>query len=388
MLAEGFAMLRSIVSDFKSAGHQITILLDSRISKFNPPINADFIVPVFDRHEILKFFETLLRINDAAYVIAPESGRILESLVQFVEETGKISLNCQSHSIERVADKSTLYKALKENGLTYPETAVLKFGNNLEETKKYIKSMFNYPLILKPSDGVGCSGLSFVEDESQIETAIAKIKLASENQEYIIQDFIKGEAASISLLCSGYNAFSVSLNGQSIKISLPNGNSIYEGGIVPFEHPLKQIAFKVAEKIGRSFPGLRGFIGVDLVLTENNVFVIEVNPRLTTSYVGLRETTNYNFAEGIIDSVLNKRLPTESETHGVTCFAKIETTKPTINALQETNQIIEVISPPFPLINNSNACSLVAAHGKSSSAAQNKLEKAKKNLLEVVKGRK
>jgi predicted ATP-grasp superfamily ATP-dependent carboligase len=47
VLAEGFAMLRSIVGDFKAAGHTVTVMLDDRLSKLNPPIEADLVVPVF-----------------------------------------------------------------------------------------------------------------------------------------------------------------------------------------------------------------------------------------------------------------------------------------------------------------------------------------------------
>ncbi len=47
VLAEGFGMLRCVVADFKAAGHEVTVLLDARISKLNPPIDADCIVPIF-----------------------------------------------------------------------------------------------------------------------------------------------------------------------------------------------------------------------------------------------------------------------------------------------------------------------------------------------------
>ena len=37
-----------------------------------------------------------------------------------------------------------------------------------------------------------------------------------------------------------------------------------------------------------SFSGLRGYVGVDVVLGQDKLYVVDVNPRLTTSYVGLR----------------------------------------------------------------------------------------------------
>ncbi len=47
--------------------------------------------------------------------------------------------------------------------------------------------------------------------------------------------------------------------------------------------------FSIAERVVEAFPGLKGYIGIDFVLTEHKAFIVDVNPRLTTSYVGLRE---------------------------------------------------------------------------------------------------
>ncbi len=54
ILAEGYAMLRSVTSDFKEAGHQVTVLLDMRILLLNPPLDADCTVPVLPGEETPK----------------------------------------------------------------------------------------------------------------------------------------------------------------------------------------------------------------------------------------------------------------------------------------------------------------------------------------------
>jgi predicted ATP-grasp superfamily ATP-dependent carboligase len=76
----------------------------------------------------------------------------------------------------------------------------------------------------------------------------------------------------------------------------------YLGGRVPLDHPLRPLAFRRAEEAGRAIPGLKGHVGIDLVLTEREAVVIEVNPRLTTSYVGIRKVLNQNVAALILDA--------------------------------------------------------------------------------------
>jgi tyramine---L-glutamate ligase len=383
VLAEGYAMLRCVVSDFKAAGHELTVLLDDRLAKLNLPIDADCIVPVFYRHEPKSFIKSIASINDALYIIAPETDVALQSLVEVAEATGKVSLNCQSRAIAKVADKSSLYEILEKMRLA-PKTITSNLSDNAEKTKFIIKSEIGYPAVLKPTDGVSCSGLSIVKDERQVERAIAKIKAESQSQHFIAQEFIKGESASVSLICNGKKAMALSLNKQNIKLATPDATSRYEGGAVPFDHPLKQKAFAAAEQVAEAFEGLRGYVGVDVVLTGESVFVVDVNARLTTSYVGLREIAGFNVAGALVDAVVEGKLPNQLRNKGVTCFSKVETPKPTIEGFQKTAELAEVISPPFPLTDNSKACALVASHGVTLQDANNGLEKTKAHLLNIV----
>ncbi len=137
-------------SDFKAAGHELTVLLDGRLSKLNPPLNADCIVPIFYPHEFKNVLCKIAKINDAVFVVAPETGQTLHSLVELMEKTGKVSLNCESSAIQKVSDKMVLYQILEKNGLSIPKTLVLNVNDNLAEVKRSIKSKLNYPVVFKP----------------------------------------------------------------------------------------------------------------------------------------------------------------------------------------------------------------------------------------------
>jgi tyramine---L-glutamate ligase len=70
VLSEGFSMLRTLISDFKAAGHNVATTLDLRIARLNPPINADCIVPVASPQEAQSNILKISECADAAYVIA------------------------------------------------------------------------------------------------------------------------------------------------------------------------------------------------------------------------------------------------------------------------------------------------------------------------------
>ena len=293
VLCEGFGMLRSIVADLKLAGHEVTVFLDTRISQLTPQIDADFTVPIFYAKEPEKFLKIISKINDAIYVIAPETGRTLQSLVELVEKTGKTTLNCESQAIGNVSEKAFLFEKLRKAGFPTPKTLVLDHSDSFAQVKQAIKRELSFPIVFKPVDGVGCSGLSKVIKEAQMPKAVAKIKVESKNKRFIAQELISGESASVSLLSNGKKALAISLNKQNVALEEPNIDSSYTGGCLPFDHPLKQAAFALTEKIVESIPGLRGYVGVDLVLTGQKAFVVDLNPRLTTSYIGLHKVAQF-----------------------------------------------------------------------------------------------
>jgi predicted ATP-grasp superfamily ATP-dependent carboligase len=381
ILSEGFSMLRTLISDLKASGHSIITLLDSRITRLNPPIGADCVVPVSSLQEAHTNIRKISESADATYVIAPETGQVLQSLVELVEQTGAASLNCTANTIEKVSNKAVFHDFLKKLGTPTPETVMFSITDDVAKIKQTTQDKLNFPLIFKPSDGVSCCGLSIVKNGDHVDSAVGKIKRESSSNHFVAQELIKGAAASVSLVSTGREAYAISLNQQDVTIGAPEFFSSYSGGVVPFDHPLKLEAFAVAEKIVKSFRDLRGYVGVDLVLTEDEAVAIEVNPRLTTSYVGLRRAANFNPAQAIVNAVLKREFPTLIQTCGYTVFSKVETPNPTIAALQETCKMNEVVSPPFPVSPKGTACALIESHGATLKEAKLRFREAKTRVL-------
>jgi predicted ATP-grasp superfamily ATP-dependent carboligase len=59
-------------------------------------------------------------------------------------------------------------------------------------------------------------------------------------------------------------------------------------------HPCANKAIDAALRTCTALPGLRGVVGVDVILTRTDAVVIEVNPRLTTAYLGVRSVVREN----------------------------------------------------------------------------------------------
>jgi predicted ATP-grasp superfamily ATP-dependent carboligase len=384
VLSEGFGMLRTLIADFKAAGHTITTTLDSRIARLNPPLEADCVLPVSSWKGTQDTLQKIAEQANATHVIAPETDDVLQSLVELVELTGTTSLNCPPGAIEKVSDKVVFLESMKKLGVLTPKTLMFNATADLNEIKKTLRGSLDFPLIFKPSDGVSCCGLSIASNEDQLAGAVNKIKQETASKHFLVQELIEGVAASVSLICTGGDVTAVSLNRQDITLETPESCSSYTGGSVPFNNPLRAEAFEAAEKIVKAFPDLRGYVGVDFVLTEDKAVVVEVNPRLTTSYIGLRRVDSFNPAQAIINAVINRELPKQIDMRGYTCFSKVKTPNPPFSALQMTYSMKEVVSPPFPVSETNGASALIASHGATPEEAEERFREAKKRVLNTI----
>jgi predicted ATP-grasp superfamily ATP-dependent carboligase len=383
VLCEGFSMLRAFSSDLKNAGHEVVTLLDARLAAFSPPLNVDQIASVSLKETLEPTLLALSKSADAVFIIAPETNNTLSALVEMVEEAGAFTLNCAANMISKVSEKPRLHTYLTQKGIATPETLVFHVQDNVEAIFKEAQEKLGLPLLFKPADSVSCHGISIVQTIKQANKALEQIRKASANPHFLVQKFIKGIPASVSLLVEGREAIPISINRQYVTITTSGRGSSYMGGYTPLQVPDEKKVFITVKKVATAFR-LRGIIGIDLIMTDEEPVVVEVNPRLTTSYVGIRHTIQVNIAKAVVDLFWKNQLPTHIPASGVAHFQKVNVAKTSANLFLNTDDGVEVVSPPFAFPEADHACMLLSAWGKKHIEARRKLREAKKRLLNTM----
>jgi predicted ATP-grasp superfamily ATP-dependent carboligase len=307
LASEAFAMLQAILTDLDAwGGVRTTTTLDSRLGGDTLP--ATRTVPL----QPAAHLETLTRLAggcDAALIIAPETDGILARLTELVEATGVPVLGSSSAAVTVAADKWQCYHLFRQNGIPTPDTWHAPAGDAVA-----LAQVIGLPLVVKPRDGCGSEGVCLATDSLSLESALGQA-----SREVLLQRFIQGVHASASLLVQDGAVLPISLNGQRVT---PGHPFVYHGGWAPLEHPLKAQALALSRRAVTLLPGLRGYVGVDLVLADSTSYVIEINPRLTTSYVGLRQVADCNLARAIWDCCRSGRLPERVGLRGHVTFCR------------------------------------------------------------------
>lgn len=297
---EALAILRALLADLRAWGRfTVVTTRDRRLP--TPGLDADRIVDL-DHAVYPGSLLDLGRACGAALLVAPESGGTLERVSALLADAGVLLLGAPARAVAVAADKWECHRRFVRAGLPTPPTVCVTPAG--AETAA---ARLGYPVVVKPLDGAGCDGVSLATDTRSLRAALRRPAL-SHAPRVLVQRYVDGQAASVSLLVAEGCSIALSLNGQQVRAG---ARFAYDGGVASLPHPRSAEARQLARRAVALVPDLCGYVGVDLVLGEGTCWLIEINPRPTTSYVGLRRVVGLNMTAAIWDACRDGVLPDE-----------------------------------------------------------------------------
>ena len=292
LLHEGRIMRDALLQDLSNLPYQIHTTNDSRIPQ---PQYCNEVITINTTDDVWQIWETLINKVDIVWLIAPETNNFLERLTKLAEQAQKMIIGSDAETIKITGNKLLTYHALKQANIATLATYHADDWR-MHDCRQWVA---------KPIDGAGCETTRYFDDKTKLKTWLSQ---ENRTNTHIIQAFQDGIPGSIACLMFDGSAKVLSCNKQlvSIENNLFSFGGILINGLQAFWHEFEQIANKVAE----TFSGLSGYVGIDVIVNTSamphQILVVEVNPRLTTSFVGLKEATSINIAELCMNIKLSK----------------------------------------------------------------------------------
>ncbi len=287
LVREGAMMLNAVLTDLlQLPGIELVTFRDTGIPQakwVNGEKSLEMIL-IGNQEAFHRSWHDLIQSCDVVWPIAPETDGILERLCDDVESRGKILLTSPSHVVRQTASKHCTQGLLAQHGISVVPTYRLSHS----------RIDLSPPWVVKPDDGVGCEGSFIVDCDEDLNRCCAEMDLET----FVIQPLIEGQSLSLSVLFNRGKAVLLSSNRQCVDYS---ANSIHLTGCdVNAIEDIDGGFARLATQVAKAFSGLWGYAGIDLIVTEKDILVLEINPRLTTSYVGLSDALGINVAELIL----------------------------------------------------------------------------------------
>jgi predicted ATP-grasp superfamily ATP-dependent carboligase len=223
---------------------------------------------------------------DWALVIAPEFDDLLATRAQWVIDAGARLLGPSPQAIRASADKFHLANSWQRFKVPHPSTILVSETDEIS---------LSAPSVIKPRYGAGSQATFLVNQPTDWDRALHDARVEWPGGDLIVQRYISGQAVSVALLIGPKQAIALAPARQHLS---SDGRYRYVGGSLPLPTSLAERAIELALQAVAGVNGLQGYVGVDLVLGDDGRdYAIEINPRLTTSYIGLRQLCEQNLAE-------------------------------------------------------------------------------------------
>jgi tyramine---L-glutamate ligase len=287
LLVEGRAMLTALASDFAALPDtQVTALWDSRLDALSLPRCQA--IEVHSREHHLEEFTRLSAKADHTIVVAPEFDAILAESTARARRANAKLIGSSAEFIRIASNKLLTAERLAAAGVPVPEATLV----DAEEER--LPRDFMYPAVIKPLDGAGSQHTYLVTNRFNEPPPYPWPRR--------LERYVPGTPVSVAFLCGPNHREPLAACRQHLT---DDGRLGYLGGSLLWETDLAVRATNLADRAISAMPPAHGYVGVDLVLGAaddgSQDAVIEINPRLTTSYVGLRAMTHDNLAHAMLE---------------------------------------------------------------------------------------
>ena len=284
LLTEGLAMWKAVYEDLVALPHvELATTWDARLQR----TYDRGVIEVGD--SIGSTFAELAQWADVGLLIAPEFDDHLLKITELLEAKPCVLASPNSRFVRIASDKTKTVELCQLAGLPVPNGVRLEVGEQAPTD-------FPFPAVLKRNDGAGSMG---------------QILHAPLRQSFIdvmrLERLVPGKPCSVSFFCRGCDP---PIACPPMEQLLSGDEKLeYLGGRRIMDAEDAERATNLGTNVIAAMPATNGYVGVDLILgpTAADDCVIEVNPRLTTSYVGLRSIAQTNLAAAMLSTAAGSR---------------------------------------------------------------------------------
>lgn len=288
------------VKAIQAAGYE-AIIMNS-----NPEtVSTDFSISDKLYFEPLTFEEVMnvIELEQPKGVILQFGGQTAINLAEQLTKAGVPILGTQLEDLDRAEDRKLFEKALKELGIPQPPGQT---ATNEAEALEAARAI-GFPVLVRPSYVLGGRAMEIVENEDDLLSYMKTAIKASSEHPVLIDSYIVGKECEVDAISDGQSVLIPGIMEHIERAGVHSGDSM---AVYPPQHLSKQVQDKIVDYTKRLAIGLNciGMMNIQFVIQNEQVYVIEVNPRASRTVPFLSKVTNIPMAQVATKLILGQTL--------------------------------------------------------------------------------
>ncbi len=237
-------------------------------------------------------------------VVASLGGQTAINLAEPLMRHGVKIIGTDCDAIERAENRDSFEKILRGLGIPQPEgCAVTKIEDGVAAAKR-----IGYPVLVRPSFVLGGRAMQIVGDEQQLRHYLKTAVEIDEDKPVLVDKYIVGKEVEVDAICDGRNVFVPGIMELVERTGIHSGDSISVYPPFSISDKVKGTILQYAKALGLGI-GIVGLYNIQFIVDKNdNVYIIEVNPRSSRTVPFLSKATGYSLADLATEVILGKSL--------------------------------------------------------------------------------
>ena len=237
-------------------------------------------------------------------VIASLGGQTAINLAQPLMDRGVKIIGTDCAAIDRAENRDSFERILEELNIPQPQG---KGVSTIEEGVATAERI-GYPVLVRPSFVLGGRAMQIVANEDQLRRYLGTAFDIDPNKPVLVDHYIQGKEVEVDAICDGRDVFVPGIMELVERTGIHSGDSISVYPTFSISDKVKGTILQYAKKLGLGI-GIIGLYNIQFIVDKNdNVFIIEVNPRSSRTVPFLSKATGYSLADIATEVILGKSL--------------------------------------------------------------------------------
>ena len=246
----------------------------------------------------------IIELEQPEGVIASLGGQTAINLAQPLTNRGVKIIGTDMAAIEKAENRDAFEHVLKELNIPQPKGQAV---TNIEDGVR-VAAEIGYPVLVRPSYVLGGRAMQIVAGEGALRTYLKNAVQINEDQPVLVDKYIVGKELEVDAVCDGHDVFVPGIMELVERTGIHSGDSISVYPTFSVSGKVKGTILEYTKKLGLGI-GIVGLYNIQFIVDKNdNVFVIEVNPRSSRTVPFLSKATGYSLADIATLTILGKSL--------------------------------------------------------------------------------
>ena len=246
----------------------------------------------------------IIRLEKPIGVIASLGGQTAINLAESLSSLGVKIIGTDCAAIDRAENRDLFEKVLKELNIPQPNgKAVTKIEDGVRAAAE-----IGYPVLVRPSFVLGGRAMQIVADEEQLRRYLRTAVEIDEDKPVLVDKYISGKEVEVDAICDGKDVFVPGIMELVERTGIHSGDSISVYPTFSISQRVKETILDYTKRLGLGI-GIVGLYNIQFIVDKNeNVFIIEVNPRSSRTVPFLSKATGFSLADIATLVILGKSL--------------------------------------------------------------------------------